>query len=270
MKANQVLSVTALSLAALLTGCSSGPSIKNDPGTYNRMTSSVEVISPEWMDNPPKSTKTDLFVTGTASSVNYASSRQKALLDAQMHLGDKLNGEINALVQQYRNDVGDSYIENTTTNIKKLIAETDLTGYNVDKMATIKIDGKFQTFVLLHYPIGETNELLKAKLAQKMQRESVMRAAQGQIDLQKELDRKNQRELARDRRTQEIVAPDTLDSGEQIVEPSGKADKVGVVNPDGTKGQLNLLPVDNAEYRAKREAALQKPGAVVGQMTVPM
>jgi hypothetical protein len=28
------------------------------------------------------------------------------------------------------------------------------------------------------------------------------------------------------------------------------------------------MPVDNAEYKAKRDAALQKPGAVVGQTSI--
>ena len=31
---------------------------------------------------------------------------------------------------------------------------------------------------------------------------------------------------------------------------------------------LNLLPVDNEEYKARRDAALQKPGAVIGQVTI--
>lgn len=268
------ISLTMLAVASL-TGCSSGPTIKSDSGTYQKLVNSPEIVAPEWMDNPPKSDKNHLYVTGTSDSVNYGSSRQKAMLDAQLHLGDKLNGELNAMVQQYKNDVGDSYIENTTTNIKKLIAETDLTGYNVEKITTIKVDGKFQTFVLLHYPIGDANELLKQKLGMKLQRESVMRAAQGQIDLNKELDRKNKREMARDRRTQEIVAPDTLDRGEEIVEDKPttvgqleQANKVAVVNSDGSKGQLSLLPVDNAEYRAKREAALKKPGAMIGQVTI--
>ena len=266
MKSTKLVSLAVLGLVVSLTGCG-GLNVKDDKTQYQRVATSVEVIAPEWMDNPPKSTSTDLYATGTSTSTNYGSSRQKAMLDAQMHLGDKLNGEINALVQQYRNDIGESYIETTTTNIKKLIAETDLTGFNVEKISTIKIDGKFQTFVLLHYPMGETNELLKAKLTQKLQRESVMRAAQGQADLQKELDRKAQREAARDRRTQEIVAPDTV-TQEPVSVPG--ADKVGVVKPDGSKGQLELLSVDNSEYRAKRDAALKKPGAVVGQMTVPM
>ena len=31
---------------------------------------------------------------------------------------------------------------------------------------------------------------------------------------------------------------------------------------------LNLLPVDNEEYKARRDAALQKPGAVIGHVTI--
>jgi hypothetical protein len=45
-------------------------------------------------------------------------------------------------------------------------------------------------------------------------------------------------------------------------------DSVSVVNPDGSSGSLNLVQVDNAEYRARRAEALKKPGAVVGQTTI--
>jgi hypothetical protein len=45
-------------------------------------------------------------------------------------------------------------------------------------------------------------------------------------------------------------------------------DSVGIVNPDGSSGTLNLLQVDNAELRARRAEALKKPGAVVGQLTL--
>jgi len=31
---------------------------------------------------------------------------------------------------------------------------------------------------------------------------------------------------------------------------------------------INLLPVDNEEYKARRDAALQQPGAVIGQTTL--
>jgi len=41
-----------------------------------------------------------------------------------------------------------------------------------------------------------------------------------------------------------------------------------VAKPDGTSGTLNLMPVENEEYKARRQAALQKPGAVIGQTSV--
>ena len=35
-----------------------------------------------------------------------------------------------------------------------------------------------------------------------------------------------------------------------------------------TQGTVELLNVDNAEYKRRRDEALQKPGAVIGQVTV--
>lgn len=268
MKIKQLSFLAVAVLVGLLTGCGSTGGVKNDPTTYQKVTSSPEIVAPEWMNNPPQSDKNTLYVVGTADSVNYGSSRQKAILDAQVHLGDKLNGEINALVQQYQNDVGNSFIQNTTTNVKKLIAETDLTGYNIEKFSTIKVDGVYQSFVLIRYPIGETNELLKAKLAAKMQRESVMRASQGQIDLNREVKAKREAEAQRDRRTQEIVAPDTVKQDKEISSISNDSNKVAVNDAISNVTSLNLMPVENAEYRARRDEALQKPGAVVGHVTL--
>jgi hypothetical protein len=47
-----------------------------------------------------------------------------------------------------------------------------------------------------------------------------------------------------------------------------KSEEVTVKQPDGTTSTLNLMPVENAEYRARRAEALKKPGAVIGQVSV--
>ena len=47
-----------------------------------------------------------------------------------------------------------------------------------------------------------------------------------------------------------------------------KGTEVSVKQPDGTTSTLNLMPVDNAEYKARRADAIQKPGAVIGQVSV--
>jgi hypothetical protein len=46
------------------------------------------------------------------------------------------------------------------------------------------------------------------------------------------------------------------------------SDTVVVQGADGTERQLGLLGANNPEYVARRSAALQKPGAVIGQVTV--
>jgi len=38
--------------------------------------------------------------------------------------------------------------------------------------------------------------------------------------------------------------------------------------PQSRVESINLLPVDNEEYKQRRDAALQKPGAVIGQTTL--
>ena len=55
-----------------------------------------------------------------------------------------------------------------------------------------------------------------------------------------------------------LIELDKLNDQEQT-KPSQPVSKVE---------SINLLPVDNEEYKARRDAALQKPGAVIGQTTL--
>jgi hypothetical protein len=65
---------------------------------------------------------------------------------------------------------------------------------------------------------------------------------------------------------------DEVTSGKKPAEvtpvPAQPGNTVGVAQPDGTTSTLNLMPVENAEYKARREEALKKPGAVIGQVSI--
>ena len=65
---------------------------------------------------------------------------------------------------------------------------------------------------------------------------------------------------------------DELTTGKSRAEPTPvapqKGEEVSVVKPDGTTSTLNLMPVENAEYKARRAEAIKKPGAVVGQVSI--
>jgi hypothetical protein len=85
--------------------------------------------------------------------------------------------------------------------------------------------------------MGDTNRLLKDKL----QRETMKQDSDESID--REIN-KNIKKQASETRVEPVV--------------------VSKVQPQ----DLNLLQVDNEEYKKRRDEALQKPGAVVGNITL--
>jgi hypothetical protein len=105
-------------------------------------------------------------------------------------------------------------------------------------MKHVSEGNRIRTYVLVTLPLGDKNVLKATKDAQARAPEAF-----------KELD--------------------DVTSGKKPVEVTPvNGQEVSVVKPDGSTSTLNLLPVDNAEYKARRAEAIQKPGAVVGQVTV--
>jgi hypothetical protein len=69
--------------------------------------------------------------------------------------------------------------------------------------------------------------------------------------------------------TGQAIPPATKRDGSLLesVRSAGN-DTVVVQGADGTERQLGLLGANNPEYVARRSAALQKPGAVIGQVAI--
>ena len=172
-------------------------------------------------------------------------SREKAVLDSQMKLADTLNGALNAMVKQQKSDNAGSVVtDKTSITIKKVIANTMMTGHRIEDARVVSENRNYRTFILVRYPVGDANRLLKDKLQQQSQSNDSDEA------LQRELDREVQPQVKS--RTISQVAP--------ALAP--------VAESTSAVTTINLLPVDNEEYKARRDAALQKPGAVIGQVTV--
>jgi len=89
---------------------------------------------------------------------------------------------------------------------------------------------------LVSLPMGEKNTLARQKQADKISE----RAAGGAAKEFKELDDLTEKN--------KVPATDAA--------------------PQSRVEGIKLLDVDNADYKAKRDAALQKPGAVIGQTTL--
>jgi hypothetical protein len=197
---------------------------------------------PPWYIKAPASTDEYMFVTGTGISSDLSMSRAKALLDAQHQLASKLNGVIDAATRQQRKDTaGTVNSDYTSVTIRKNIIETAITGHHLEDSKIQAENRGYRTFVLVRYPVGDANKLLR----QQEQRDSKKQDEDAMID--KELGKSQSKVVS-------VVVPET--KAAVAVEP--KAVPIS---------ELKLMEVDNEEYKKRRAEALQKPGAIVGNVT---
>ena len=119
----------------------------------------------------------------------------------------------------------------------------------------------------MRYPLGEANRLLEAETAGRMARTQAIREARAGRELSEKIERQRQQEIQQENREAGIVEPAKTESHVEPVVVPGEAKTPEKVS--SSSGQsLQLLDVDNEEYKRRRAEALQKPGAVVGQITV--
>ena len=164
----------------------------------------------------------------------------KALLDAQHQLASKLNGVIDAATRQQRKDTaGTVNSDYTSVTIRKNIIETSITGHHLEDSKIQAENRGYRTFVLVRYPVGDANKLLR----QQEQKDSKKQDEDAMID--KELGKSQSKVVS-------VVVPDA---------------KVAVESKAVPISELKLMEVDNEEYKKRRAEALQKPGAIVGNVT---
>jgi hypothetical protein len=209
--------------------------------------------APKWMYELPVSNNA-VYASGTGVSYDMAMADHKAKTDAYGKICMTAGGTASQSTKIFKTDNEKASTDNTEIAMRTACREVNLLGVEVREVKHVAEGNRFRTFVLIVLPTGAANVLKVGKEVQRQKETAMTREEKAFKDLDGD---------------QVIVtpipAPQSLAPNEQVV-PS-KGDKVSVVTPTGN-GTLNLLPVDNAEYRARREAALQKPGAVVGQMTI--
>lgn len=203
---------------------------------------------PAWYIKAPASTEDYVYLTGTGISSDLSMSRSKALLDAQVQLADKINGMVNALMKQNkRDDSGAVSTDKTSLTVKKVIIDTAITGYHLEDSKVMAENRGYRTFVLVRYPLGDANRLLKDKLQRERQDREDEASSQNELD--RELDA---------RRKKDVPAP--------AVDKQSAAPITGPVNSEGKS--VKLMDIADPKIRAIRDQAAAKPGAIVEHVTV--
>lgn len=235
--------VLVLAVGSLLTACgTTGTQTAQQKYQAQQAQASVDNI-PSWFTEVPKADDA-IYAVGDAVSGSASGALSTARANAFEGICQTAGGKVRSQTKVYRVDTEKSSTSTSTTAIRNFCPDVDVTGASVTKTAFIQEGGRIRAFVQVKLPIGDANVLARTKQREQMERQAVSNMKEEF----KELDR--------------IAGPQ--DAPKVEVKPLAP-----ISSAPTTQGtEMALMQVDNEEYKKRRDEALAKPGAVVGQVTV--
>ena len=241
--------VIVTAVAGLLSACGStgtnySSMYSNSNNLQSAQMSNAISQAPEWMSKLPKAPGY-IFENGTATSSDFGFADIKAKTIAYSKICTGAGGKVRSQVKMYKADNGDVGTEQSEMAVRSICADIDISGVETVEMKHVADGNRIRTYVLVALP---TNGRMNGNTKQSAK------------EAFRELD-----EITGNKPVGESASKEPVHV--TPVAPQ-KGDEVTVKQPDGTTSTLNLMPVENAEYKARREEALKKPGAVIGQVSV--
>lgn len=279
--------VISSALGLMLSACGTNPvqQIQNQQQDDYRAQAKVakQAISeaPHWMSKLPKESGV-IYENGTAISSDFSMADLKAKTMAYVKICTGAGGKVRSQMKMYRADSDASSIEQSELTVRSLCPDVDISGVETVEMKHVAEGNRIRTYVLVALPLGSKNV---AKSAKDIQNRSG--------DAFKELDgiTKDAREQntsgapaiipVAPNRVEQVMPPLSPISSSPFIAPttnsnefllgSVKAIRNDVVIVHGVNDadkKIGLLGSNNPEYVARRAEALQKPGALIGQVSV--
>jgi hypothetical protein len=187
-------------------------------------------VVPDWFTDHPN--RADAIVSvgdGVSSSVSGALGNARA--NAYEGICQGAGGTVRSQTKIFRQDTENNSASMSTTAIRNFCADVSVAGAHVERSKVIVENGRYHAFVLVSLPLGDKN--LPATKKKALAEDAQVKAnAQREF---KELDDLNE-----------------------------KANAV----PQSQVQGVQLLDVDNEDYKRRRDETLQKPGAVIGHTTI--
>jgi hypothetical protein len=188
---------------------------------------------PDWFIDHPKSDDT-LYSVGDGVSSSVSGALGNARANAFEGICQGAGGTVRSQTKIFRQDTENGSTSMSTTAIRNFCADVSVAGARVEKMKVIPEKGRYHAFVLVALPLGDKNVVTRKKQAK---------------DADNEVKSNAEREF------------------KELDELNDKA-KAPVSDSQSKVEGVNLIDVDNEDYKRRRDAALQKLGAVIGQTTV--
>jgi hypothetical protein len=260
--------------------------------------------APDWMSKLPKESGV-IYENGTAISSDFSMADLKAKTMAYVKICTSAGGKVRSQMKMYRADNDAASVEQSELTVRSLCPDVDISGVETVEMKHVAEGNRIRTYVLVALPLGSKNVARSAKDIQnrsgdafkeldgitkdtREQNPNVTPAVSPIAPNKVEQLSKNPASIlstpttqAEPARVEQVMPPLSPASNRPLVAPATKPDgsllesvkaighdAVIVQGPNGTDKQIGLLGSKNPEYVARRAEALQKPGAVIGQVSI--
>jgi hypothetical protein len=262
--------------------------------------------APIWMTKLPKEAGV-IYENGTAISSDFSMADLKAKTMAYVKICTGAGGKVRSQMKMYRADSDAASVEQSELTVRSICPDVDITGVETVEMKHVAEGNRIRSYVLVALPMGSKNIMKSTKEVQNRSPEAFKELDSVTKEQQAVPKASPQAETIQSSRPaparaaeqpqarapsqpaavvepiplERIEAPLSPASTGQAIPPATKRDgsllesvravgndTVVVQSADGSERQLGLLGAKNPEYLARRSAALQKPGAVIGQVAI--
>jgi hypothetical protein len=111
---------------------------------------------PAWVIEPPKADSTGFYGVGLASDSDLLNAMRKAKLQGSYELAQTMKSELSGEDTMTGSGEGEyRYV------INNFVDKVNLSGAELVKQVVDPVDGKYKAYVLMKYPYGQFNQILK-------------------------------------------------------------------------------------------------------------
>ena len=275
-----------------ITACGTNPvqtsSSQADGRSQERLVTQAVEKAPKWMFKLPQETGV-VYENGTAISSDFSMADQKAKTMAYTKICMAAGGKIRSQMKVYRADTDGASVEQSELTARSICPDIDISGVETVEMKHVAEGNRIRSYVLVALPIGSKNIVKSTKELQNRSTDAFkeldnlpITPASPNTNVvptpEKVISRSNAIEKSSGSQINALQAENKsmannaaeVKSDLNFVKPvkSLQAGEVVIKDIDGKDKTTTLLKTENSEYAIKRNEALKKPGAVIGQISV--
>jgi len=275
-----------------ITACGTNPvqtsSSQADGRSQERLVTQAVEKAPKWMFKLPQETGV-VYENGTAISSDFSMADQKAKAMAYTKICMAAGGKIRSQMKVYRADTDGASVEQSELTARSICPDIDISGVETVEMKHVAEGNRIRSYVLVALPIGSKNIVKSTKELQNRSTDAfkeldnlsitpvspntnVVPTPEKVISRSNAIEKSSGSQINASQAENKSMANNAAEvkSDLNFVKPvkSLQEGEVVIKDIDGKDKTSTLLKTENSEYAIKRNEALKKPGAVIGQISV--